>query len=215
MASVSAGREWRVQSYTEQEETVWPKEGRFILAQYDQDSIVVYQAYCPEIADFAVKNQRFGGAKFSYGRMSWIKTNFLWMMYRSGWACKPGQERVLAVRITREGFDSILAKALTGADERTQGMAVKSDVRLQWDPDHSPSGEPAQRRAIQLGMRNEVLRKYGNEWIVEIKDVTDFVREQYELHVKPNQLDQLMVAEERVYPVTDPAIAAQIRVDTA
>ena len=59
MASVSAGREWRVQSYTEQEETVWPKEGRFILAQYDQDSIVVYQAYCPEIADFAVKNQRY------------------------------------------------------------------------------------------------------------------------------------------------------------
>ena len=50
---------------------------------------------------------------------------------------------------------------------------------------------------------------------MEIKDVTDFVREQYELHVKPNQLDQLMVAEERVYPVTDPAIAAQIRVDTA
>ena len=68
--------------------------------------------------------------------MSWIKTNFLWMMYRSGWACKPGQERVLAVRITREGFDSILAKALTGADERTQGMAVSGSVSLYPSPYH-------------------------------------------------------------------------------
>ncbi len=36
--------------------------------------------------------------------MTWIKPSFLWMMYRCGWAAKPGQERVLAVRITHEGF---------------------------------------------------------------------------------------------------------------
>lgn len=57
MASAAA-REWRTQSYVEQEEGVWPKEGRHILAQYDEDSIVVYQAYCPEIAQFAVKHQK-------------------------------------------------------------------------------------------------------------------------------------------------------------
>ena len=58
-----------------------------------------------------------------------------------------------------------------------------------------------------------MLQRYGTEWIVEIKDMTSFVHEQYE-HVKANQLDQLLVAEERVYPVSNPVTAAQIRVDT-
>lgn len=35
------------------------------------------------------------------------------MMYRCGWASKPNQERVLAVRIKREGFEKILAEAYT------------------------------------------------------------------------------------------------------
>lgn len=99
---------------------------------------------------------RFGGDKFSYKRMSWIKTNFLWMMYRCGWCHKKDQERVLAVRITREGFNSILSKALTGHDEKERGMKEKSSVRLQWDPDHTPTGAPEKRRAIQLGLRDEV-----------------------------------------------------------
>lgn len=103
---------------------------------------------------------RFGGERFSYGRMSWIKTNFLWMMYRCGWCTKRNQERVLAVRITREGFNTILSKALTGHDEKTLGMQEKSEVRLQWDPDHSPNGGAELRRAIQLGLRNEVSPVY-------------------------------------------------------
>ena len=58
MASAAiTSKEWRVQSYVEQRDTVWPREGRHILAQYDDSSVVVYQAYCPEIADYAVKHQ--------------------------------------------------------------------------------------------------------------------------------------------------------------
>lgn len=62
----------------------------------------------------------------------------------------------MAVRITREGFNTILSHALTGHDEKVQGMKEKSCVRLQWDPDHDPSGTPQKRKAIQLGLRNEV-----------------------------------------------------------
>jgi len=47
-------------------------------------------------------------------------------------------------------------QALTGADERERGLKDKSDVRLQWDPDHLPTGESHKRRAIQLGLRNKV-----------------------------------------------------------
>ncbi|MFE2537242.1 DUF4291 family protein [Streptomyces sp. NPDC059371] len=41
-------------------------------------------------------------------RMTWIKPSFLWMVYRSGWGTKEGQETVLAVEISREGAESLL-----------------------------------------------------------------------------------------------------------
>lgn len=100
----------RVANYLEQS-AAWPGRGKHIMAQFDDESIVVYQAYRPSIARFAVENQRFGG-EFSFSRMSWIKPNFLWMMYRSGWAEKVGQEHILAVRLKREGFDSRRGRTL-------------------------------------------------------------------------------------------------------
>lgn len=55
---VASRREWKVQSYVVQRDTEWPQDGRNILAQYDADSVIVYQAYCPEIAEYAVENQK-------------------------------------------------------------------------------------------------------------------------------------------------------------
>src|SRR6185295_11209872 len=89
----------------------WPRSGRHILAQFDGDSVVVYQAYRPNIGRFAAEHGYFGG-EFSLGRMSWIKPNFLWMMYRSGWGSKPDQEVTLAVRLQRPAFDRILSLAV-------------------------------------------------------------------------------------------------------
>lgn len=70
--------------------------GRHILAQVDEEA-VVYQAYRPEIGHFAAQHGYFGG-RFSLRRMSWIKPNFLWMMFRSGWGTKEGQEVTLPLR---------------------------------------------------------------------------------------------------------------------
>ena len=138
----------------------WPQEGRVILAQYDLDSVVVYQAYRPAIGHFAAQHGYFGG-EFKLTRMTWIKPNFLWMMYRSGWGTKPGQEVILAVRLQRSAFDTILAQAvhssyvsdIYGTKEEWKAAVDRSDVRLQWDPDHSPTGGKLTRRAIQLGLR--------------------------------------------------------------
>ena len=61
----------------------WPTEGKHILANFDADSIVVYQAFNNKIADYAVEHNMFTGAPdYNPNRMSWIKTNYLWMMYR-------------------------------------------------------------------------------------------------------------------------------------
>lgn len=67
---------------------LWPKRGKHVLAQYNQDHVVVYQAYRPAIGHFAAKHQYFGG-EFELSRMSWIKTNFLWMMYRCAGELSP------------------------------------------------------------------------------------------------------------------------------
>jgi hypothetical protein len=43
----------------------------------------VYQAFKPAIGRYAVAHQRFTGCPdYSVTRMTWIKTNFLWMMFR-------------------------------------------------------------------------------------------------------------------------------------
>jgi Domain of unknown function (DUF4291) len=97
----------------------WPCTGKHILAQFDNDSILVYQAYRKEIADYAVENGKFAGcAVFNMQRMTWIKTNFLWMMYRCDWGSRKGkndvnQERILAIRLKRAAFDGYLEQACT------------------------------------------------------------------------------------------------------
>lgn len=57
-SAVADSKKWLTESYVEQNDRVWPTEGRHILAQYDDDSVVVYQAYCPTIAGYAVKHQQ-------------------------------------------------------------------------------------------------------------------------------------------------------------
>jgi hypothetical protein len=195
----------------------WPSSGRHILAQFDDESVIVYQAYRQSIGRFAAEHQHFGG-EFSFTRMSWIKPNFLWMMYRSGWGEKVDQEITLAIRLRRAAFDEILKQAVHSAfvpeiyanDSDWQKAVATSDVRLQWDPDHDPHGAKLERRAIQLGLRGEVLRRFSSEWILEICDISDFVARQREnVHAG---CEQLITPEERVYPPGDPATASRLGV---
>jgi len=78
-------------------------------------------------------------AIFSYSRMSWIKPNFLWMMFRSGWGTKEGQEIILGLRLRRPFFDSLLARAIASSwdpsdqvtNDEWRAAVASSDVRLQ------------------------------------------------------------------------------------
>lgn len=97
-----------------------------------------------------------------------------------------------------------------GHDEKSIGKG-QSSVRLQWDPDHNPDGSSHTRRAIQLGLRNEVLAKYGNEWIIDINDISQFVYDEYKQHVVNKEWDKLIVPQERVYHVKNEDIARQIK----
>lgn len=202
--------------YLEQKDR-WPQIGNHILAQYDDDSIFVYQAYSSSIAKFAMHQGYFGGS-FKFSRMSWIKPNFLWMMYRSDWGTKKGQEFTLAIRIKRSFFDSVLSGAVPSyfdtelypKKEEWKKALRKSSVRLQWDPDHTPDGSKTKRRALQLGLRDEVLKEYAKNAIIEIIDLSEFVAEQRKI-VLLGDYTNLLTPKENIYIPHNRAIQKKLQ----
>lgn len=182
-----------------------PKSGQHIIGQVQKDQIIVYQAFNPFIADYAVKNQRFGGSNYNFDRMSWIKPNFLWMMYRAGWAMKEHQQHILAIWFPLERFTEIYKSAVHSSfqsdiyqtERNWKELLQSSEVRLQWDPDHDPNGKKIERRAVQLGLRGETLRRFGTEWVTKIENITDFVKNEYQKVVVSN-LEELILPKEDV-----------------
>ncbi|MET3180637.1 UNVERIFIED_ORG: hypothetical protein ABIC43_003803 [Variovorax guangxiensis] len=164
----------------------WPQSGRHILAHHDESSVIVYQAYRPAIGEYAIRHGRLDGPDFSLSRMSWIKPNFLWMMYRSGWGTKEGQEVTLGLRLRRAFFERVVRVAVPStfdaasypSREAWQEAVERSEVRLQWDPDHSPKGGKLERRAIQLGLRGHTLAAFAHEELLEVIDMRAFVAAQ-------------------------------------
>jgi len=150
--------------------------------------------------------------------MSWIKPNFLWMMYRCGWCTKEGQERVLAIRLPKPFFDWLLSETVWSTydpdrfqtRDEWQDAVRRSCVRLQWDPDHDPIGGKLERKAVQLGLRGDALRRYGQEEALEIMDVTPFVSEQRSNRAFPNRL---VTPAESVYMPQDRGIRSRIGLD--
>ncbi|MFF9340555.1 MULTISPECIES: DUF4291 domain-containing protein [unclassified Streptomyces] len=170
-----------------------------IRADYDARTIVVYQAYSPAIADAALRAGRFV-APFSFHRMTWIKPSFTWLMHRSNWARKPGQERVLAVRITREGWEEALSRAvLTTADPEA---VTRAAVHVQWDPERSPRGAALNHYSIQVGIGRHLIRAFTDDWTVSLTDLTPQVRKAATLMRSGHAAKaQRLLPAERAYPI--------------
>ena len=202
-------------------EQKWPSEGYHILAQYDNKSIIVYQAYRPSIGQFAARYGYFSG-EFRFSRMSWIKPNFLWMMHRSGWGTKWGQEITLAIRIKRSFFDSVLEQTVSSSydpnlysSQPLWKQSVESSiVRLQWAPDHNPMGDPLKRRAIQLGLRGRLLEEYASDAILEITDISAFVESQ-RIYAISGKYSKLLTPIEQIYLPTDSTVIQKLNLSPA
>ncbi|WP_335988667.1 DUF4291 domain-containing protein [Glycomyces sp. MUSA5-2] len=170
-----------------------------IRADFDARTIVVYQAYAPAIADAALRAGRFT-APFSFNRMTWIKPSFLWLMHRSNWARKAGQERILAVRITRDGWEEALASAaLTTGDP---AALAKAAVHVQWDPERSVRGAALNHYSIQVGVGRHLIRAFAEEWTVSLTDLTPQVRKAADLIQSGGAAKaQRLLPPERAYPL--------------
>lgn len=177
---------------------------REVRAVYCEKTIRVYQAYSPEIGDRAVASQSLLVPGFGTTRMTWIKPSFLWMMYRSGWAAKDAlQTRVLAIDILRSGFDWALSCGLV--NEAQAGAHHKfedSPVVIQWDPDRDLRMARQSYRAIQIGLRKEAVKKYTEEWIVKITDMTELAH-RISAHVQRSEIEEAtaLLPVEITYPL--------------
>lgn len=148
--------------------------------------------------------------------LTWIKPSFLWMMYRCGWGTKEGQETVLAVEMTREGFEWALRRAclshfvpaLHGDQAEWKRQLRRSSARVQWDPERNLHLGPLPHRSLQLGLVGEAAARYADEWIVGIQDVTPLAREVHG-HVRARELDRAaaLVPQEPPYPVAEDVLA--------
>lgn len=181
-----------------------------IRADYDRDTIVVYQAYSPAIADAALAAGRFV-PPFSLQRMTWIKPSFLWLMHRSTWGQRRGQERVLAVRITRAGWEMALSLAVLtsfapkvfASPEQWKAQFREAKVHVQWDTERSLRGAALTYYSIQIGLSRHVIRDFVEAWVVGIEDLTPRVRK-IDALLKAGREDKAraLLPTERVYPLT-------------
>lgn len=198
-----------------------PDQGqRLVRAACTAETITVYQAYSPQIAEAAIRAGTFV-PPFSRDRMTWIKPSFGWMMHRSGWATKPGQERVLAIEITRAGFDWALAHSCPSHYDPAQhdspqawaALKDASPVRVQWDPDRSLTGERLARRAIQIGLSGEAVHRYCDQWITAITDLTATAHQARQLLSAGQTAEAIAgLPAEHVYPLS-PELARAIGAD--
>lgn len=181
---------------------------------------MVYQAYRPEIGLPAVEWGRFV-PPFSRTRMTWIKPSFCWLMARSNWARKPGQEMLLAVRISRTGWEEALSEAaLTTAmpqvyrdTDQWRAALARARVRVQWDPERTLRGKHLDARSIQVGLSRHIVDRYVDDWTLDITDLTPLVRRMHRL-LQDGKVARArdLLPPERVYPLS-PDLASRIGAD--
>jgi hypothetical protein len=191
---------------------------RQIRAAHTERTVTVYQAYRPEIGDYAAEHGHFPPS-WSRSRMTWVKPSFCWMMYRSGWGTKPGQERVLALEISREGFDSALAQAcLSSYHRETHGdreqwneRLRQTVVRVQWDPERDLQLRELPYRSLQLGLTGRATRDYADHWLRAVRDVTPLAHQvRGLLRAGEREAAAELLPQETAYPVAE-AVARELR----
>ncbi|WP_150239927.1 DUF4291 domain-containing protein [Nocardiopsis quinghaiensis] len=180
-----------------------------IRARHTDATVTVYQAYSPSIGVPAARDGRFPSA-WKRGRMTWIKPSFLWMAYRCGWGLKKDQETILAVEITRAGFEWALRNACLShftanvhADRQAWKRQLRENpARVQWDPERDLHLRPLEHRSLQLGLAGEASRRYADESIVSITDVTPLTHRIHTLvQAGESEAAARLLPDERPYPV--------------
>lgn len=164
---------------------------RFV-GEWDAEGVYVYQAFCDDIADWALAHQQFGGPKFNTTRMTWVKPSFGWVLYRSGYGHKPGQNRVLKIKLSHHSLGVLLSACQCVDTNKTtrskRSVEQTGNGRVQWDPERdmmtSDGREPRElrrQRAIQIGLKGRLSDLYVTS-VISIQDVTELCHKVCDAH---------------------------------
>jgi len=183
-------------------------------AEWDEEGVYFYQAYCRAIAEHALQHQRLGGPGFQPARMTWIKPSLAWVLYRSGYGSKHNQTSVVKVKVPH----AVVAEVLEGCRCGEGGGGGWG--RVQWDPARDLlSSErvgrvvlPRRRltqRAIQIGVAGRLSELYVAS-ILSIEDVTPLARRVEAAHgfATEGQVKEAMAALEPLLPQERPYLPA-------
>ena len=117
---------------------------------------------------------------------------------------------ILAVRITRQGWEEALSRAvLTSYDARVyrdyddwREKFEHAQIHVQWDPERTIRGKHLSARSIQVGLSRHIIERYVNDWTLEIRDYTPLVHKIYRLlQVGQEANARNFLPKERVYPL--------------
>jgi hypothetical protein len=150
--------------------------------------------------------------------MTWIKPSFLWLMHRSNWGQKNGQQRTLAIRITRSGWIKALSSGVLTNPEPAvypnpsewEVQFANALVHIQWDTERSLRGAGLNHYSIQVGISRHLIREFVDAWIVSIQDLTPQVAKIHQLLKSGQEKNaKRLLPQERVFPI-DPHIGKRI-----
>jgi hypothetical protein len=204
-------KELRYRAYIDQKDN-WTKHKQVIMAQYNDELIVLYAA---------APRKRVRGAALTElqpGGMLWLSVEFTGVAQRSGWGTHPERGGVLAVWVARPAFDTLLTEAVptryqpgSFPDEAAwQAAAEQSGVRAQWDAIRTPDGgKHPTRRTLFLGLppaRLEALTRAVQHTL----DLSAYISEQGRFRDMP---ELLLVPAEKRYPAPDEQTAARLGLD--
>ena len=165
--------------------------------EWDEEGVYFYQAYNQQIADFALREQNFGGEGWNPERMSWIKPSLGWMLYRARYGSKDkNQARILKVKLSH----AVVTEILSNASLASSARASENICRVQWDPErdmwasqmdkkgeHKEPRKMPHIRAIQIGISQQF--SVGNLHKLKIEDVTELAKAVGEAHSAETEED--------------------------
>ena len=154
--------------------TLGPEIRRF-RAHQDADTVIVYQAYPPALAEEVASSGALGG-RWRTDRHTRIQPSWVWAMERYDWGQRPDRERIFALSIRRTGLDAMLAAAVCAqfdsalyASREAWHLATRyAPVLVSWEAPPKGAGGPVPR----LTVHGPLVERLAREWVVSVTEVT-------------------------------------------
>ena len=88
------------------------------------------------------------------------------------------QSHILAIKMTHANFRKLLSQSIVVHNgEKLTAKQREKPIRIQWDPERDPCLNVLSYRSIQIGIGPDISRKWADEWVDSIKDVTEKARD--------------------------------------